>query len=270
MATKTGTRDKEKRITIVSDLHAGSRFAPVPPQYRLHGADAVDAAHKTQDYLYKCWEHFVKTCPPADTLLLNGDMFDGEDVKDRGQGVITTSLHQQGRMAEGMLAELCMKHRRTIVVRGTAYHESVEVIESLAKSLDAVEHSPGKFSSEIWEWEFCGLRFQATHHISMWLYQAGAADKEAGLYLAAVAQGKTNPANVLIRSQVHTKRITKTRGMWVINTPCWKVLNTYAVKKLGSARAIEGLDIGALQLVVRDTGIEFVEFDYLPYKLEDA
>jgi predicted phosphodiesterase len=265
--SKTGP-DAKKRLTIVSDLHAGSRFAPVPPQYRLHGADEVDAAHKTQDYLYRCWEHFVDTCPPADELVLNGDLFDGEDVKDRGQGVVTSSLHGQGRIAAEMLAPLCMKHKRVRVIRGTQYHEPVEVIEALAKDLGAVEHSPGKFSSEIWEWDFCGLRFQATHHISMWLYQAGAADKEVGLYLAAVAQGKVSPADVLIRSHVHTKRITKTRGLWVINTPCWKVLNTYAVKKLGSARAIEGLDIGAIQLVVHDDGIRFVEFDYLPYKLE--
>jgi predicted phosphodiesterase len=261
--------DKTGRITIVSDLHAGSRFAPVPPRYRLMGADGVDAAHKVQDHLYKCWEHFVETVPPGEELLLNGDLFDGEDYKDRAQGVVTASLHQQSRIAEDMLLPLCEKHDRVRIIRGTPYHEHVEVIEALAKSLGAEQHSPGKFSSEIWEWEFGGLRFQATHHISMWLYQAGAADKEAGLYLAAVAQGKAKMADILIRSHVHTKRITKTRGLWVINTPCWKALNTYAVKKLGSARAIEGLDIGAMQLVVKDGSIEFVEFDYLPYKLED-
>jgi UDP-2,3-diacylglucosamine pyrophosphatase LpxH len=258
---------KEGRITLVSDLHAGSRFAPVPPQYRLHGADHVDAAHTIQAHLYDCWTHFVETCEPAEELILNGDLFDGEDVKDRGQGVIFSSLHQQGRLAEEMLKPLCKKHDRVRVIRGTQYHEPVEVIESLARNLGAEQHSPGKYSSEIWEWEFHGLRFHATHHTSMWIYQAGAADREALMQNAAEGEGKIDKSDVLIRSHVHTKRIMRGRGKWIIVTPCWKALNTYAVKKLGSARAIEALDIGALQLVVHDAGrIEFIEYDYQLYK----
>jgi hypothetical protein len=178
---------------------------------------------------------------------------------------------EQANAAAELLRPLRKKAKRLWLLKGTAYHEGTShaALEQLGKELDAEIWSPGRRVGYSGYFDWHGLTFCFAHHqTSGWLYLAGGADRTALLHQAAVAQGKAEPADVIVRSHLHTKRIVFAHDMWVVQTPGWTVVYPWLEKVSEHSRALEKNDIGGIVATLTDGALSFKSYDYLPYKEE--
>lgn len=256
------------RMILISDTHAGYKYGLVPPKWQL--TSGVDATTKFQSYMWDCWEHFVKNCPRAEVLVVNGDAIHGEDHKDKALNIVSSDLFDQAQMFCELVEPLRKKAERMWILRGTAYHEGIgaQAIEWIARQLDAEKWKPGnRQSGYSLNLRWHGFTFDFAHHQTRgWIYPAGGGDRTALMQAAAEQQGKAPFADVLVRSHLHMKRIVRARGKWFIGTPGWTLVSPYAEKVMERSRALESSDIGGLVLSTEGKDdLGFREFDYEPF-----
>lgn len=254
------------RLGIVSDLHVFSRYGLIPP---AHLSTAKLPTATVHEYLWKCWEDFCTRCPRLDALIVNGDWIEGENPTKRdAMDAVTDDENLQIDAAVETLRPLREKATDFWVVRGTPWHEGKHftAVESAARQLDANRWTDKRYTGLVLEGSFHGLSLNVTHHMTTGAIYAGTLATRTNLFAAAAELlGKTIPADVIIRSHAHMKFIGKTLGKWVVQTPAWKVVNPYAIKRMEYYRANLLSDIGALVLTTEGHGdVSWTEFDYLP------
>jgi hypothetical protein len=256
------------RLGILSDLHALSRYALVPPRFRVKGGGP---SSRFQGYLWDCWRDFCRRCPELDALVLNGDIIEGESPSPRDA---KDALHEDPLMqvdaALEILEPLRLKTKHIWLVRGTPYHEGkfFETIERLGSELKTRKWSddPPRYSGFVLERDFYGVKVRATHHMTVGaIYRGTLADRTALFATAAEALGKSSHFDVEVRSHVHMKYLGKSHGRWVVITPAFKLITPYAIKRMEVARAQLLSDIGGIVMTVQGAQIGFQEFDYAPY-----
>jgi len=256
-----------RRILVISDTHIGSRYALVPPAFR---ANEVGPAGVFMDYIWSCWQDMLKKLPPLDCVIINGDSMEGEHPTLRSApDAIEVSPIRQVDMALHTLAPLRAKTKKLWLIRGTGFHEGKwnEALESLGRELQAEKWSDRRYSGEVLDGEFYGLTINAAHAMSFGaIYHGTLADRTARFMLLAQALGKTLPADLIIRSHVHSTGLGKFMGKWVLITRCWKLINPHAVNKLEYSRAASGLDLGGHLITMSDDGIAFKDYSYEPFK----
>lgn len=237
------------RLGLVSDLHAGSRYALVPPKWWNNSKSPHMDWTK---YLWKCWQHFCDNCPPLDCLIVNGDIVEGEtpsrkDVLD----AVTDSFLVQGEMAELMLGMLLekAKPRQWWLLRGTAFHDGKhsETIEAVARNLGAQQWGEHRWTGYVLEAKWRGLNLNVTHHMTTGAIYSGTLMSRTALFATAAEQSlHVNNADLIVRSHLHMKAVGKYYGKWVVLMPCWKVCTPYAIKRMEFYRASLLNDLGAV------------------------
>jgi hypothetical protein len=244
---------KVARIGFIGDLHALSRYALVPPRFR---PQADRPTSRFYGYVWECWEHFCKHCPPLDTLVVNGDSLEGETPTQRSPNdALTDSILDQADAAVDILKMIRPKVKRLWLLRGTPFHDQkhFEALELIGEKVKAEPWTDRRRTGEVLDLKWQGFGFNISHHqTGGWLYLAGGADRMALMACAAEAQGKTLKADVIVRSHLHQKRIVQAHSKWVILLPGWKLPNPYAVQKMEYMRAMESCDLGAVLMEVRN------------------
>ena len=258
---------------IVSDTHCMSRYGLVPPDFRF-GVKAQPTAH-LQAHLWSCWERFCATCPQLDLLILNGDLYDGENPSRRdAMTALTDDLLVQGDAAVVTLSMLieATKPAQIISTRGTGWHEGkyYETAERIAHELGCVQSAPHRHTAFVWDVTWRGLHLNITHHQTTGaIYRGTLADRSTLFASAAEAQGKMPATDVLIRSHLHSKYIGRSHQHWFVSTPGWTAVNPHAMKQMGYERAALLSDVGAIVLTTDGGGnIGFKEFAYPVYRVE--
>lgn len=261
------------RLGLLSDLHCMSRYGLVPPKFWPQGGAAAQPAQQFYAYMWSCWLDFVERCPSLDACIINGDVLEGETPTSRSSmDALTDNFVTQGDAAEEVIGLLRPKIGKLWVLRGTRFHEGkhVETLESVARNVQAEQWSDHRYTGEVLDGEFHGLQLNATHHMTTgWIYPAGGADRTALFAAACEAEAKAVPADVIVRSHLHMRRIVQAHGKWVVLTPAWKLINPHAIKVMEYYRAQVSSDLGAIILETDGQGsIAWRKFEYAPYKPE--
>jgi hypothetical protein len=229
-----------KRLAVVSDLHCGSIFGLLPPDFlTFEGVPKLQNAG--QKYLWECWLDFANRVEDFDphAVIVNGDDVDGLQKKQHGAELSLTNCKDQRDAAIATLRVLRSATRKAkwYFTQGTPYHVgnfgSAE--EDIAAAMDATRYpslGSGKLCRETLTLEVDGgVIIEAAHHISTaTIYKATPAEKEMqATWMDAVNNGTPLP-DLQIRSHVHNYTNVEQGMGRVVTTPCWQLQTRYARK----------------------------------------
>lgn len=256
-----------RRLLVIADTHIGSRYALVPPASRPFNPGP---AGRFMSYIWECYQDMLRQLPPLDAVIINGDTLEGEHPTLRSApDALDVSPLRQVDMAIEVLGPLREKTKTMWLIRGTGFHEGKwnEGLERLGLELNAERWGDRRYSGEVLDGDFFGLKVNAAHAMSIGaLYQGTLADRTARFMALAEIAGKALHADLIIRSHVHQTGLGCFQGRWVLVTRCWKLLNPYAVARMELSRAVSSLDLGGHLITISEHGISFRDFSYEPFK----
>lgn len=231
-----------KRGIVVSDLHCGSIYGLLPPDF-VAIDDRPVPPNAGQEYTWRCWVDFWRKAREKrpDFIIFNGDAIDGKQMAQHFTESNLPSLSDQKGAAIKALsyARDLFPNSKWYFTQGTEYHESkgAEALEDIAKALEAERYQgvgPGLYTREVLDLEVEGVVLNAAHHISptMGFYRATAADRE-GQWSAIAAKDESKgvpKADVVIRSHVHHFVHVEHESKHVFSTPCWQLQTRFMRK----------------------------------------
>src|SRR5512146_2793855 len=203
----------EFHIGVVSDLHHGSVYGMLPPDFTT-SADALQSQNPGQAYLWECWEDLAERWSKLklDALVVVGDVIDGKQQAQKGTELCLPLMQDQKRAAAKTLRFLLRKIGKPPLyfVQGTEYHEGKagEFVEDLANELEAVPYKglgTGVFCREVLDLEVDGVVINFAHSIGVagGLYRATPPDREAVWSALAGKEGKMPKADCFVRGHAH-------------------------------------------------------------------
>lgn len=227
----------EKTLLVLSDLHCGSIFGMMPPNFETSDG-APKSQNAGQEYLWSCWLHmldYAKELEP-DAIILNGDLIDGLQHAQRGTELSLPLLFDQRGAAIDCLRPLSVL-APMYFVQGTEYHDckAGASIEAVAEDLHGVRYKgpgTGKFSKEVLDLEVDGVVVNFAHGISVasGFYRATAHDREGIWSALAGKDGKMPKADAVIRAHAHFFVHVEHASKHIVGGPCWELQTRYMRK----------------------------------------
>lgn len=226
-----------RKIGVVSDLHCGSIFGMLPPNFV--NSDGVPVLQNAgQKHLWACWnntiDHFKKH--KVDAIVVNGDVIDGKQQAQRGNELNLPILFDQRDAAIQCLRPLSVI-APLYFVQGTEYHgdRAGDAAEEVGKSLNAVQYQgigTGKYSREVLDLDVDGVIVNFAHGISVasGFYRATAVDREGIWSALAGKDGKLPKADCVIRSHCHFFVHVEHQSKHIAISPAWQLQTRYMRK----------------------------------------
>ena len=259
-------------IAAVSDVHAGGTTAVCTPEPIELDDGGFYHPSKLQKWLYGLWtegwgERYARLLdlyqPASQTLVLNGDLVDGDH--HRTPQIISPLVGLHFRIAHDLLRRGPLVHGfdAVHVVRGTESHvgRSGELEEGLARALQkqhdvpVVDDPDTGMASSFWRrLNIDGVRVDCRHHGRM-----GQRAHTRGPYSRWYAQDieleyrldNEDPPHLAIRSHLHKYMDSGKPHRWttrVVSLPAWQMMTAYAHRITAESLS----DIGIVVFVVRD------------------
>jgi hypothetical protein len=240
--------DQPRVLVILSDIHAGSSKAVLPPGFVTVEGNEVKQ-NVLQSWQWQCWQRmqdFVADRVGADKfgLVLNGDLIEG--IHHGTKEIISSEVGDHATAAIQLLEPIAARAARVFVVRGTEAHVNNHE-HTIAKKLGAVLNPElGIHAFDRLTLEVAGVRCVFRHHIGTTM-RRGLAGSQLSLQLAeeqveAANNGEPIP-RVLACAHRHKGGVYKDdNGMCVI-TPAWQALTRFAHKVVSPARCKPGVII---------------------------
>src|SRR5687768_8086502 len=105
------TRRRLELLAIISDVHAGSTQALMPPRFKLSEEQTVEAS-PLQLFFHECWTHATRWLGDVVNgdpfgLVLNGDMIEGDH--HRSDQIISKRLGDHIDCAKELLKPIADK-----------------------------------------------------------------------------------------------------------------------------------------------------------------
>ena len=230
-------------IVAISDIHAGSTFALLPP----HGVELDDGQvvlpNKYQSALWECWLDFWSHHVPTITkgydkkaVVINGDLIDG--VHHRTIALVSNSWEVQEKLATEILSPLPRHVGPTYVVRGTEAHSDVgaQSEERIARAIGAKKLDGHCSVYQLWI-EAEGVLIQFAHHVgttSSAAYESSALMREMVAGLVEAGQFNKKLPSLFVRSHRHRYcevSVPAAEGKKTcIVTPGWQLRTPYIEK----------------------------------------
>jgi hypothetical protein len=273
--------DDLKTIVVIADIHDGNINAvctPLAAKYIKHKRKRT-----LQQKLYEAWVWCSQqlTKPEIDLLIINGDAIDGDNRKDLGSEVWTTSMIEQINDCAKLITDH-YKFKNVIVTTGSGYHVkrgADPYEEILADKLEKHEtdgelgrylrgqvlpkyHSHKEGTTRVqgelyrytdYKWRFKALNevFSVTHHVShskVEFYRSTPLARE--MVTAELDASKYSPderPTILIRSHTHYYCMLDFSGSTGIITPAWKFPDEY-LHRGGIGGTLPSIGIMEIQL----------------------
>lgn len=245
-----------KRILCVSDIHPGSIYGMLPPDF-IASTGVTIKQNALQKYLWDCWQHMLQwaTAEPLDGIVVLGDVVEGKQPKSRCAELCLPLVEDQEDAAVGILKPLISKAKcKVFFVKGTFYHDDElgRSVDNVAKDLrgDAYEGlGTGRLAKEVLDLDIGGVVADFSHGISVsgGLYRAVAIDREALWSALAGKAGQAPKADIIVRAHahyfVHVEHVSK----HALILPAWQGQTSY-MRKNSRYRMIP--DIGAVILQI--------------------
>ena len=198
--------ERNKRMVVISDLHAGHVFGLTPPGWWFSGDTDAGALGKVKHFQRELWNFYqraIESLKPIDILICNGDAVEGKGWRSGGMELITADRHEQTRMAKAAIE--IAEAQKVRVLLGTPYHVGDEehFEHALVDILDAPDK---KFGIQ----EFFNINGTIMHI----KHKVGSSAIPHGRYTALArarmwntiwhAEHERQPqADILVRSHVH-------------------------------------------------------------------
>jgi len=260
----------DRRLAVVSDIHAGSTVAACAAPVELDDGQVVRPS-AVQLWLAELWEEYWAWVGAnrGDWLgvLVNGDLVDGPEHHGTYQAMSRhpgTELAIARRLFEPVLD---LKPDAVIFVRGTESHVggSGSREEGFARWCAGaglpVVPDPATGASSWWHFrgQFGGTLIDAAHHGRVggreWIKHNAALNQAADIMLSHAQSGDPIP-DLAIRSHYHTHSDSgASYRCRVVQTPAWQVKNAFAHKVATDKIS----DIGGLLVTLPDAGPAVVE-----------
>lgn len=224
-----------KRGIVVSDLHCGSFYGLLPPNFlTFEGVPKI--LNAGQEYLWQCWLDFANRVEDFQPhfVLVNGDVVDGMQRKNHGSELSLTNWKDQREAAVKSLKVLRSVTRKAkwYFTQGTPYHVSHfgEAEEDIAEAMSATAYpsvGSGKLCREVLTLDVdSGFLLQAAHHVGFAsVYTTTPLEKERQ---ASKAAGRN--LSLQIRSHVHNHTEVMKGGCRIVTSPCWQLQTRFARK----------------------------------------
>ena len=156
----------KRKVLVVTDLHAGSKFSVMPDEVWVEGGDTPDqqnciCSNGLQKILYKEWRKMCDEVGKVDSCITLGDNIDGPNYKSRGFELWTPSLHQQVKTAADLLSEVKCPYYGYFGVQGSGYHVS----ENSSADLGVIDCLRGQFGTDL-TLDFLDKRIHCSHVIA--------------------------------------------------------------------------------------------------------
>jgi hypothetical protein len=114
-----GKKPKNKRVVILSDLHAGHVAGLTPPSWTASGR----LAEQTEPLRRACWEWYNAECKKLGTVdlcIVNGDAIDGRGEASGSRELISVDRHDQCDIAVAAIQQT--RAKQYALTFGTPYH----------------------------------------------------------------------------------------------------------------------------------------------------
>ena len=224
-----------KRGIAVSDLHCGSFYGLLPPDF-ITFENVPKLQNAGQRYLWECWLDFCTRAEDfkPDFVLVNGDCVDGLQRKNYGAELSLTNWKDQRDAAIKTLKVLRSVTRKAkwYFTQGTPYHVGNfgEAEEDLAEAMGGSKYpsvGTGKLCREVLTLDINGFILEAAHHIGFAsVYTSTPLEKE----IVATKLHASEIPHLQIRSHVHNYRNLEHGRGRIVTTPCWQLQTRYARK----------------------------------------
>lgn len=124
---------KDLNMLIISDTHCGNSVGLTPSGFERLSLQRSDRRKRH----WQTFRSLLRSFPPIDVLIGNGDMIDGKQKRWAGTGLLTADLSEQLDMAQCCIEAVGAKEIH--LVRGTPYHTSgdMDYEDELAKRVHA-------------------------------------------------------------------------------------------------------------------------------------
>ncbi|GAG33039.1 unnamed protein product, partial [marine sediment metagenome] len=228
---------------------------------RLKGEEQVyvpEMRSEGQIELYKMWNVMVEDFERehVDTLIVDGDCFEGTAPWDGGRSTMLSSIDIQRRMAYNLIQPLAQTVEKVHIFAGTPIHESRDsrTHADLAKDLRG-DCSSVEFQGFLRNLELTptGTVVNVSHKATgAMIYTATVLDRESLFMMAAEAREKLPRFHVIVRAHLHGYLYLDNGYHHIIQLPCWKAWFPFK----GAARLFGKMqpDIGYVLLKCYDDG----------------
>ena len=233
-----------KNGLVISDVHAGSYYAPMPDTVEVEDrtGDIIRyTPSKTQQKLNKAWASMCKK--HYDFVIVNGDVCDGPQFKSMGKSVITSDLRAQADIALDLLGKIDADE--FFFTMGSGYH----CMEDRPLEQYVAEKMGGVYGDDL-ILEVDNVRIHASHNVpvssSSWQYRSTPLARDLLLLELNNSTKRYGKIDLAIRSHAHYYVTVGFKRQTGIITPCWQTRTPFAVKR----DLISPPDIGYIELFV--------------------
>lgn len=228
-------------IVILSDIHAGSTKAILPPNFKtLEGQPVGQSA--IQQWLWAGWEAahswLSGIVPPKQyALVLNGDLTEGNHHGTKE--IWSPEAGDHSKAATEILAPVARRAARTFVVRGTECHTASHEI-SVASRIGA-EVNP-EHDQPYWDRltiDLCGKRVSVRHHFpatSRSYLEASQHSIQLGNAIVEAVRAGERPPNIIVGAHRHRPGHWSDGQCMSVVTGAWQVLTRHGFKVVPDGR----------------------------------
>lgn len=243
---------KLKYVVCISDLHAGSAFAPCPPKIATQ-YDLNVYASRVQCWLFQCWQHFLDDYVPSIVgkepfaVVVNGDAKEGLHHGSKELVCVSEKVHT--RIAIDLLRPLANRAAEFYVVAGTECHTHDDEDE-IGEKLGAVRcGDTDRYAPDYWDLKVRGCLTSFRHHIGT-SARRGLLATQLSLQLmeeqGIAAGGLTEAPRFIVRSHRHTFGSYDDGDGGAMVLPPWQLPTRHVHNKVPVA--IRGAKIGGVVL----------------------
>jgi len=224
-------------ILMLADLHVGHAFGMMPDGYTNSAGNGIEL-NVAQRYLWDCWQDLLEKLPQRiDTLLLVGDMVEGQNVAEEARGLSEVDPFYQINAAAEILAPVVSRvpvvgdNRNVYIVAGSKYHVGHGREHLLGKRIQAVPRN-GRYAPMWRHIIIDDVLIELAHHQSFTIrYATMPLEREYGFELERTGRRREAlpPEVVIVRAHTHKGyRAVEERGALCVSLPAMKLQDDYA------------------------------------------
>lgn len=228
-----------KKIIAISDIHPGSIYGLLPPNFTASTGQPVPQ-NAAQKYLWQCWLDFIQWAAASkpNAIVVVGDVVEGKQAKSHSSELCLPLVKDQEDASKKILGPLMRACRcKTYFVKGTFYHDDElgRSVDNVAEDLRANLYEglgTGTYSKEVLDLITEGVVLDFSHGISVsgGLYRAVAIDREALWSAIAGKTGKAPKADVIVRGHAHYFVHVEHPTKHAVILPAWQIQTSYMRK----------------------------------------
>ena len=262
------------RIAVISDLHIGSHTAPWV-EYKNRKGHIIPPSPKQEilvEYFEDFWTH---KAADAEYVFMLGDLCQGSNRHDWGQGTMTPDIDTQRKVAYEMLLPHCLNRKKIVGVVGSKYHSSMDT----SSDRYVIEQVGGKslgVYGNVLLWEG-GPYVQLTHsHGAPYQYPGTFLDKTSQFIDMAIGRGELhNPCHLWMCGHYHKFDLLNSGSRTLFVNPGWQewfewdVMSKFQAKKKNMMGSCV-VDIATDERAHNGFRIEVTEYLYPTLGISDA